>query len=193
MSGRGVRPSAAAGRRLSGVLGRVQEGGEAMRCSWTQLDLMGHDPKPASRWPGILRDYGRHTDRTRHSRRAKWRSSRSVTIPMGRNARSVKPSAKPTLVRTQHLPLKTPGQTRCRCSRRPGLMRVRERFGRPFPVAVGQLWARSGLVSGLWRTGARDRPSGAAIREPASPVGISTGHRRLTGSGRRFSGPAVSR
>ena len=42
-------------------------------------------------------------------------------------------------------------------------MRVRERFGRPFPVAVGQLWARSGLVSGLWRKGARDRPSGAAI------------------------------
>ena len=28
-------------------------------------------------------------------------------------------------------------------------MRVRERFGRPFPVAVGQLWARSSLVSGL--------------------------------------------
>jgi len=22
----------------------------------------------------------------------------------------------------------------------PGLMRVRERFGRPFPVAVGQIW-----------------------------------------------------
>jgi hypothetical protein len=42
-------------------------------------------------------------------------------------------------------------------------MRVRERFGRPFPVAVGQLWARSGLVSGSWRTGAQDRPPGAAI------------------------------
>jgi hypothetical protein len=40
----GVRPSAAAGRWLSGVPGRVQ-----MRCSSTQLDLMGHDPKPASR------------------------------------------------------------------------------------------------------------------------------------------------
>ena len=33
-----------------------------------------------------------------------WRYSRSAAIPMGRNGRSVKPSAKPTLVRTQHLP-----------------------------------------------------------------------------------------
>jgi hypothetical protein len=49
MSGRGVRPSAAAGRRLTDVAGRVQEGGEAMRCSRTQLDFMGHDPKPAPR------------------------------------------------------------------------------------------------------------------------------------------------
>jgi hypothetical protein len=49
MSGRGVRPSAAAGRRLTDVPGRVQEGGEAMRCTGTQLDFMGHDPKPASR------------------------------------------------------------------------------------------------------------------------------------------------
>jgi hypothetical protein len=84
---------------------------------------------------------------------------RSVGIPMGWDRRSVKPSAKPTLVRTQHLPLKTPGQTRCRCSRIPGLMRVRERFGRPFPVAVGQLWARTWLVSGVWRAGARERPA----------------------------------
>jgi hypothetical protein len=45
----GVRPSAAAGRRLSGVPGRVQDGSGTMRCSRTQLDLMGHDPKPASR------------------------------------------------------------------------------------------------------------------------------------------------
>jgi hypothetical protein len=43
-------------------------------------------------------------------------------------------------------------------------MRVRERSGRPFPVAVGQLWARSGLVSGLGDQSARDRLSGAVIR-----------------------------
>jgi hypothetical protein len=49
LSGRGVRISAAAGRRLSGVPGRVQDGTGAVRCSWTQLDLMGHDPEPASR------------------------------------------------------------------------------------------------------------------------------------------------
>ena len=42
-----------------------------VRCSWTQLDLMGHDPKPASRWPGTLRDHGRHADRTRFSRGGK--------------------------------------------------------------------------------------------------------------------------
>lgn len=57
----GVRTPAAAGRRVSGVPGRVQDGGGAVRCSWTQLDLMGHDPEPASRWPGTFRGYGRHT------------------------------------------------------------------------------------------------------------------------------------
>jgi hypothetical protein len=45
----GVRASAAAGRRLSGVPGRVQDGSGTMRCSRTQLDLIGHDPEPASR------------------------------------------------------------------------------------------------------------------------------------------------
>jgi len=33
-----------------------------------------------------------------------------------------------------------------------------ERFGRPFPVAVGQLWARSGLVSGSWENGCPGSP-----------------------------------
>src|ERR1035438_10198324 len=87
------------------VPGRVQDGSGTMRCSWTQLDLMGHDPEPASRWPGTLRDYGRHTDRTRYSRGGEWRNSTSVAIPMGRDRLTVKPSASPTLVRTQHLPL----------------------------------------------------------------------------------------
>jgi hypothetical protein len=36
-------------RRLSGVPGPVQDGSGAMRCSRTQLDSMGHDPKPATR------------------------------------------------------------------------------------------------------------------------------------------------
>ena len=50
MYGRGEwRASAAAGRWLSGVPGRVQDGSGTMRCGWTQLDLMGHDPKPALR------------------------------------------------------------------------------------------------------------------------------------------------
>jgi hypothetical protein len=69
-----------------------------------QLDLMGHDPKPASRWPGTLRDYGRHKDRVRYSRGENRENGRSVAIPMGRDWLTVKPSAKPTLVRTQHLP-----------------------------------------------------------------------------------------
>jgi hypothetical protein len=67
----GVRTSAAAGRQLSGVPGRAQDGSGAVRCSWTQLDLMGHDPEPVSRWPSTLRDYGRHTDRARYSRGGK--------------------------------------------------------------------------------------------------------------------------
>src|ERR1035438_4078259 len=91
----GVRTSAAGGRRLSGVPGRVQDGGGMVRCSWTRLDLVGHDPKPASRWPGTLPDYGRHTDRTRYSRGGKWRNSRSVAIPMGRDRLTVKPLTLP--------------------------------------------------------------------------------------------------
>jgi hypothetical protein len=89
----GVRASAAAGRWLSGMPGRVQDGGGTVRCSWTQLDVTGHDPEPASRWPGTLRDYGRHTDRTRYSHGGKWGNSRSVAIPVGRDRLTVKPSA----------------------------------------------------------------------------------------------------
>jgi hypothetical protein len=41
-------------------------------------------------------------------------SARSAAIPMDKEERSVKPSAKPTLVRTQHLPPHiTPGQVAC--------------------------------------------------------------------------------
>jgi hypothetical protein len=40
----GLRQSAAPGRRLSDVPGRVQDGGGTMRCSRTQLDL-GRDQK----------------------------------------------------------------------------------------------------------------------------------------------------
>jgi len=39
------------------------------RCSRTQLDLTGHDPKPASRWAGTLRDYGRHGQNAVFTRR----------------------------------------------------------------------------------------------------------------------------
>jgi hypothetical protein len=45
----GVRASAAAGRWLSSVPGRIQDGSGTVRCSWTQLDLVGHDPEPAPR------------------------------------------------------------------------------------------------------------------------------------------------
>ncbi len=89
----GGRASAAAGWWLSGVPGRIQDSSGAMRCSKTQLDLMGHDPEPSSRWPGTVGDYGRHTDRTRYSRGAKWSIRRSVAIPMGRDRLTVKPSA----------------------------------------------------------------------------------------------------
>src|ERR1022692_4884924 len=60
-------------------------------------------------WRSTFRRYGRHTDRTRLSCGEEWGNCRSAAIPMGRNERPVKPSAKPTLVRTQHLlpPAKT--------------------------------------------------------------------------------------
>ena len=70
----------AAGQWLSGVPSRVQDGSGTVRCSWTQLDLMAHDPKPGSRWPGTLRDYGRHADRTRFSLCAEWGLRRSAAI-----------------------------------------------------------------------------------------------------------------
>ena len=69
----------------------VQDGSGTVRCSWTQLDLMGRDPEPASRWPGTLRDYGRHTDRTRYSHGGKWSNSRSVGIPMDWDRLTAKP------------------------------------------------------------------------------------------------------
>ena len=91
---------------------------------------------------------GHIADRARYSHDPSRSLSRSAAILMGRDRLTVKTVGLAYVGSTQHLPLKTPGQTRCRCSRMPGLMRVREQFGRPFPVAVGQWWARSGLVSG---------------------------------------------
>jgi hypothetical protein len=108
--------------------------------------------------------HGRGADGMRVSRGGEWRDSRSAAILMGRNGRSVKPSVQPTQVRTLHLPRKTPGQTRCRCMRLPGLLRVRERSGRPLAVAVGQPWARSGQVSGLQGRGRGARPACGQLR-----------------------------
>ena len=57
-----------------------------------------------------------------------------------------------------------------------------ERFGRPFPVAVGQLWARSGLVSGLRRSGpGAGRPGGVSVRR-TSWAGVPAGHGRVSGA-----------
>jgi len=50
---------------------------------WTQQDFMGRDPKGAPRWPGVLCNHGRHTDRTRISPGTEWRIRRSPAIPMG--------------------------------------------------------------------------------------------------------------
>ena len=36
-------------RWLRSVPGRVQDGGGTVRCTWTQLDSMAHDPGPAAR------------------------------------------------------------------------------------------------------------------------------------------------
>jgi hypothetical protein len=185
----GVRTSAAAGRRLSGVPGRVQDGSGTMRCSWTQLDLMGHDPKPASRWPGTLRDYGRHTDRTRYSRGGKWGNGRSAAIPMGRDGLTV------------NLAYVVSNPTPATQNPRSGAVPV-------FPDAGSDVCSGSGSVDRsrlLWAsggpdlawsaahggTGARDRSSGAVIHRTDLPVDISAGHWRVTGSGRRFRSSCV--
>ena len=66
-----------------------------------------------------------------------------------------------------------------------GSIAEKERFGRPFPVAVGQSWARSGQVSGSCgpgsrggRPGACDRPN-RSLRASFSQVTVDN-----TGSGR---------
>jgi hypothetical protein len=53
-----------------------------------------------------LRSYqhGHIADRVGYSRAGRGSLTRSLAIPMGWAKRSVKPSAQPTLVRTQHLP-----------------------------------------------------------------------------------------
>jgi hypothetical protein len=116
-------------------------------CNRTQLNVLGPDPTGASRRPGTLEttDAAR-TDRRFHAARNEEMAGSGDSD--GQGWAGCKPSAYPTLIRTQHLPLKTPGQARYRCSRMPGLIRVRGRFGRPLTVPVGQWWARSGLVSG---------------------------------------------
>ena len=129
----------------------------------------------------------------RHHRRSRWAG------PLTRRW-SVKPSAKPTLVRTQHLPHKTPGQARSGCSRRPGLRRVRERSGRPLPVTVGQSWARSAQVSRSCGRGSRGRRPGGCDRPNRSlQVSFSQVTVHVAGSGRADGsscvplGPAVAR
>ena len=112
------------------------------------------------------RAHGHMTDRTGREGRNQLENRRSGGMWPLRAKRSVKPSAQPTLVRTQHLPHKTPGQAGSGCSRLPGLRRVRGRSGRPFPVVVGQIWPGQRLV----RAGFPGR-SARRLRsaEPVSP------------------------
>jgi hypothetical protein len=65
--------------------------------------------------------------------------------------------------------------------RAPGLTPVRERFTGPFPVSVGQLWARSGQVSGLCLVRPKFRGGGdCASREPLPSDGCSRRSRRCS-------------
>jgi hypothetical protein len=62
-------------------------------------------------------------------------------------------------------------------------MRVRERSGRPLAMHVGQWWARSGLVSGLRRTGPGAGHPGHVFVRRISWVGVPAGHGRVSGAG----------
>jgi hypothetical protein len=106
----------------------------------------------------------------RVSRGGEWRNSRSAAIPMGRNGRSVKPSAQPTLVRTQHLP--PPAET----ARDPGFLRVRG------PLCVVSSCVIAGQQTSLRGSGYGHmadgfRPGGAVHRTAC--FWISTTHRPL--------------
>jgi hypothetical protein len=75
----------------------------------------------------------------------------------------------------------------------PGLMRVRERFRGPFTVSAGQLWARSGQVSGLCPA----RPAlgggrGLRIGDRSLRRGVPAGHGPAAGACRVPLSPAAS-
>jgi len=79
---------------------------------------------------------------------------------MGRDRLTVKPSAKPTLVRTQHLPPETPGQSRWRGIASAALtLKASGAVNRLLPV-VGHTWARSG-------------PSSSPLAAPATAPGCA--------------------
>jgi hypothetical protein len=113
----------------------------------------------------MLRSYGRRTDKTGISRGGEWRIRRSAAIPMGGDGLAVKPSAQPTLVRTQHLPHKARGQKRCRGSRAVG----------GCGPASGQITAGQRLAGGFagtrpimtWRAANRSLLAGRLRRSPA--------------------------
>ena len=72
-----------------------------MGFKWTSWDMIEKMCCADQGFRGVT-DAGR-TEHGFHAVR-EWRIRRSAAIPMGGNERSVKPSAQPTLVRTQHLP-----------------------------------------------------------------------------------------
>ena len=97
----------------------------AVRCSWTQLDLMGHDPNLRC----ADQAHCGTTDATRTERGIHPAGNRVTQVSGysgGPDRLTVKPSAKPTLVRTQHLPPQTPRSDPVPLDR---VLCVRERFG----------------------------------------------------------------
>ena len=110
----------APGRRRTGPGPRLWQAGVSVTCpagardGWVTMGALDVAGLSWTSW-GMIQNVRRadqahseatdaHTDRTRLSRGEEWRIRRSAGIPMGRDGLPVKPSAQPTLVRTQHLP-----------------------------------------------------------------------------------------
>jgi hypothetical protein len=135
--------------------------------------------------------HGHMTDGAGFGMIARWRLARSGTVHMGRDYRSVKPSAQPTLVRTQHLPqaAKTArglGSPVTRAVVRCVILCRRRSIGGAVPR-----WLRtySGRIRG-WRSGSLNRSHSGQAESFDLPVAErrSEGYGHLQPSGRSNAG-----
>ena len=188
-SGRGAEWALLSGRRLTGVHGRIQDGGglrDSAGLNWTSWDMIQTlcraDQAHSGTTDATRTERGIHTERngeTAGQQLFRWAGMGSLY-----NRRLRLRWFEPSTCHTNSQVRPGAGVPGCwACSVSGGGSVDRSRL----------LWARSGLVSGSWRTGAQERPCGAAIHGADLPGRY---FRRSLACNRiwaEVSGPAVSR